>query len=168
LLFVSPIDAADVQPGMVIVFLDPLDRSRMVAHRVESQVAGDVPAFRTRGDANLTADPYPVFPDAARGRVRWGVPGLGTVVSVLTSWWGSILLIGAPAGTLIGTELYDYYRRRRATTTGPPPRGPSLTEPSPADPTEAGLGAVAHRPADPGRRTWGLPAVARHRRAGHG
>jgi hypothetical protein len=26
----------------------------------------------------------------------------------------------APAGTLIGTELYDYYRRRRAATDPPP------------------------------------------------
>jgi signal peptidase I len=39
LVFVSPIDAAEVRPGMVIVFLDPVDRSRMVAHRVISQGA---------------------------------------------------------------------------------------------------------------------------------
>jgi hypothetical protein len=79
-----------------------------------------VPAFRTRGDANLTSDSYPVVPDAVRGRVRWGIGGLGTVVSALTSPWGSALLIGLPAGTLIGTELYDYRRRRRAAT-GPTP-----------------------------------------------
>lgn len=135
LLFVSPIDAAEVQPGMVIVFLDPVDRSRMVAHRVVSQVPGDVPAFRTRGDANLTDDPYPVYPDAIRGRVRWGVAGLGTVISALTSGWGSVLLIGAPAGTLIGTELYDYYRRRR--TTKPTTSESATTEPAPGYPDRA-------------------------------
>lgn len=125
LVLVSPIDASEVRPGMVIVFLDPADRSRLVAHRVVSQVPGHVPAFRTRGDANLTDDPYPVYPDAIRGRVRWGITGLGTVVSALTSWWGSLLLIGVPAGTLIGTELYDYRRRRTtaesSSADAPPP-----------------------------------------------
>jgi len=113
LVAVEPIDASQVRPGMVIVFVDPRQPGRLVAHRVVEQVSGDRLAFRTRGDANVVDDPFPVSAESVQGRVRWGIPGLGSVVSALSGGWGAALLIGAPAGTLVGTEGYDRWRRRR-------------------------------------------------------
>jgi signal peptidase len=113
LVAVEPIDASEVRPGMVIVFADPLQPGRLVAHRVVEQVSGDRLAFRTRGDANVSDDPFPVSGESVRGRIRWGIPGLGSVVAALDGGWGAALLIGAPAGTLVGTEGFDVWRRRR-------------------------------------------------------
>ena len=72
LVAVEPIDASQVRPGMVIVFVDPRQPGRLVAHRVVEQVSGDRLAFRTRGDANVVDDPFPVSAESVQGRVRWG------------------------------------------------------------------------------------------------
>ncbi len=110
---VQPIDASQVEPGMVIVFVDPSGRG-LIAHRVVARLPGEAPVFRTRGDHNAVDDPYPVFPEAVRGRVRWAVPNIGTVVSALDSWWGAALLIGGPATTLAVTEWQEARGRRRS------------------------------------------------------
>jgi len=113
LVAVQPIDAADVEPGMVVVFRDPARRDRQVAHRTVKRLPGEQPIWQTQGDANRDPDPYPVHADAVRGRVRWGVPGLGYVVSALTGWRGAVILVGGPLGLLALSEWSSHARHRR-------------------------------------------------------
>src|SRR5262249_21098779 len=83
-----------------------------VAHRAVRRLPGEEPSWQTKGDANRDVDPWPMSASDVRGRVRWGVPGLGLVVSTLTGWTGAAVLVGGPLGLLVVSELRD---RRRST-----------------------------------------------------
>jgi signal peptidase len=113
LAVVQPIDVADVRPGMVIVFEDPARRGRLVAHRAVKPLPDDgAPVWETKGDANRTADPYPVHAPAISGRVRWSIPRLGDLVSTLDRPATPVILIGLPLALLGATELMSVRRRR--------------------------------------------------------
>jgi len=99
---------------MVIVFRDPGSADRLVAHRAVKRWPGETSSWQTQGDANRDPDPWPVAADDVRGRVRWGVPGLGSVVSKLSGWPGAVALVGFPLGLLAVSECSDYMRRRQA------------------------------------------------------
>lgn len=114
LAVVQPIDAAEISPGMAIVFADPNNGARLIAHRVVKQLATDPPAFQTKGDANGTPDPLPVAAASVRGKVAWGIPGLGGLVTSLHGAPAVVLLVGLPITILVVTEVRD--RRRKATT----------------------------------------------------
>jgi len=116
LVAVQPIDATEVESGMVIVFRDPGRPDRLVAHRAIRRLPGEPPSWETQGDANRNVDPWPVSASDVRGRVRWGVPGLGRVVSALDGWTGVVILVGGPLGLLAASELVDQIRRRRVQT----------------------------------------------------
>ncbi len=96
---------------MVIVFAEPLD-DRLVAHRVVEQLPGSAPSFVTKGDRNLSTDPYPVRAEDVRGRVRWSIPAAGRLVTAAQTWWGAVLLVGVPGGALVAMEAHRFYRRR--------------------------------------------------------
>jgi signal peptidase len=115
LLVVEPIDASQVSPGMVLVFRDPSRPDRLVAHRVVNRLPGEQPRWQTQGDANRDPDPWPVDPADVRGRVRWGIPGLGDVVSAATAWPGAVVLVGGPLGLLAVSELAAHHRSQRST-----------------------------------------------------
>ncbi len=116
LVAVEPIDAASVESGMVVVFRDPVYRDRLIAHRAVKRLPGEQPRWQTQGDANRDPDPWPVSAEDVRGRVRWGVPGLGRVVSALSGWRGAALLIGGPLGLLALSEWSAHVRRRQSRT----------------------------------------------------
>lgn len=111
LAVIEPLDAADVRPGMTVVFEDPLDRRRLVAHRIVKRLPGGSPVWATKGDANAESDPAPVHAAAIQGRVRWAIPGLGRVVSALHGAWAVALLVGAPLALLLFTEIVAARRR---------------------------------------------------------
>jgi signal peptidase I len=111
LAVVLPIDPAAVEPGSTIVFADPQDASRLVAHRAIRQLPGDPPSWRTRGDANPGEDPFPVPARAIQGHVAWAIPGLGALVMTMRGWPAAVLLVGLPLTLLAMTEWRD--RRRR-------------------------------------------------------
>jgi len=113
LVAVEPIDASAVQAGMVIVFRDPARPDRLVAHRAVMRIPAEEPVWQTKGDANRDADPWHVAAADVRGRVRWGVPGLGWVVSTFHGWTGAATLVGGPLGLLAVAEVSDLVRRRR-------------------------------------------------------
>src|SRR6476620_295829 len=48
LAVVQPVDVTEVKPGMVVVFVDPQDPGRLIAHRVVSQLPGNPPSFQTK------------------------------------------------------------------------------------------------------------------------
>lgn len=113
LAIVEPVDAADVRPGMTVVFEDPLVRGRLVAHRLVKRLPSTSVMWATKGDANAENDPAPVAATAIQGRVRWAVPGLGRAVSALHGGWAVGLLVGVPLTILLFTEIAALRRRRR-------------------------------------------------------
>jgi len=110
LAVVEPIDGSDVQPGITLVFEDPRDRSRLVAHRVVKALSGASPTWQTKGDANADPDPFPVPASAVQGRVRWSIPSLGWIVSAVRGPQAVALLVGLPLLLLLLLEVRD--RRR--------------------------------------------------------
>ena len=115
LVAVEPLDASSVVPGMVVVFRDPVRRDRLVAHRAVRRLSVDPLMWQTQGDANFDADPWPVSASDVRGRVRWGIPGLGYVVTAFHGWTGAVILVGGPLGLLALSEVVAYRRRRLST-----------------------------------------------------
>lgn len=115
LAVVLPIDPAEVQPGSTIVFADPLDPSRLVAHRALQRLPGDPPSWRTRGDANPSEDALPVPARSIQGRVAWSIPGLGAVVTATRGAPAVLLLVVTPLTILVVTELRGRRRGGRAT-----------------------------------------------------
>jgi signal peptidase len=111
LAVVQPVDVGEVEPGMVIVFADPQDTGRLISHRVIKDLAAEPPAFRTKGDANAAADPFPVDAAAVRGKVTWAVAGLGSFVTTVRGVPAVLLLVVLPLVILVVTEVRD--RRRR-------------------------------------------------------
>jgi signal peptidase len=118
LAVVSPIDGSEVKPGMVVVFEDPRGPGSMIAHRVVAPSPGDRLMWTTRGDANPSDDPFPITPAAVSGRVRWGIPFVGTVVSALSGSATPYYLIGIPLALLVGNELIELRNRRRPKNAG--------------------------------------------------
>jgi len=107
LAVVQPVDVGEIEPGMVIVFTDPRDPARLIAHRVVKELAGEPPSFQTKGDANAAADPFPVAAAAVRGRVTWAVAGLGSAVTTVRGAPAVLLLVVLPLAILVGTEVQD-------------------------------------------------------------
>jgi signal peptidase I len=103
LIVASPITADDVEAGMIVEFVDPADRSRLITHRVvdvnRDPETGRT-TFRTRGDANAAVDTQPVPPENIRSEVRWQVPGLGALIWKLR-WPYTLLFLAIPLG-LVG------------------------------------------------------------------
>ncbi|MCW2797318.1 signal peptidase I [Nocardioides sp.] len=86
LVVVRPVDAKDIQIGMVITYqLDSGDPT-VVTHRVVAQGfnAKGEPIFRTQGDANDVPDEKWVRPVQIRGEKWYSVQYLGYVSNVLT------------------------------------------------------------------------------------
>jgi len=74
-----PVPAASVRVGDVITFGDPYVRGRVVTHRVIqiARKADGTLAYRTKGDANPTADPWAVKLPGTVGRYEFDIPFAG-------------------------------------------------------------------------------------------
>jgi signal peptidase len=121
---VRPSDPSAIRPGTVVV-IALADGSR-VTHRVVGAVrgpAGEVAAYRTRGDAVARPDPEPVPPAEIAGIVVAGFP----VVGALRAWMASPLgialgLVLAWAFAGLGVLFGDDRRRALAAAAAPPPQ----------------------------------------------
>jgi signal peptidase I len=125
LLVVGAMDAADVRPGMAVVFEDPGMPGRVVTHRVVGQVAGDALAFWTQGDANPARDPEAVPARLVRGRVLWHVTHLGTLTSWLQGPAPFVALVLVPGALLFGLEWRSRRGRPRGEEGSPAPLVPA-------------------------------------------
>jgi signal peptidase len=112
LLVIGQIDAADVEPGMAIVFEDPAEPGRLVTHRVVSVAPGTSTSFVTQGDSNATSDPHPVPARLVRGRVLWSVSQLGSVLEWL-QWPRSLVVLVIVPGALLAFAEWRAHRRGR-------------------------------------------------------
>jgi signal peptidase I len=76
-----PIPAAEVRVGDVITFNDPYIKGRLVTHRIVQIVkTPNGPAYRTKGDANPSRDPWAIRLTGEVGRVSFSVPFAGYVL----------------------------------------------------------------------------------------
>lgn len=76
-----PIPAAEVRVGDVITFNDPYVKGRLVTHRVSAIITTPKGlAYRTKGDANASRDPWTIRLTGKVGRVSFSVPFAGYVL----------------------------------------------------------------------------------------
>jgi signal peptidase I len=110
-----PVEPADVREGSVITFADGSGGDRLITHRVVAVIERDGGRFfKTRGDANLAADPLMVPARSLRSRVTWNVPYLGLAIDWLRWPRGFLILVVLPLTALIATEVPSALRSRRA------------------------------------------------------
>ena len=116
-------DAQDVRKGDVISFRDPASPSgAIVTHRVAEVIveADGTRAFRTKGDANRTADEEPV-PESALAAVYKGMrlQGFGRVLSFLRTGPGLFICFAAPLILFLVPEaLFESLEKRRESPSG--------------------------------------------------
>ena len=110
LLVTAQIDAAEVEPGMAIVFEEPNTPGRLVTHRVVGIAPGSTLQFVTKGDANATTDAAPVPARMVRGRVLWHVTYLGSLLDWLQWPRSFVVLVLLPGLLLVWLEWRSRHR----------------------------------------------------------
>ena len=101
-VFEREVPAATLRVGDVITYAPPrrVETTPLVTHRIVSIRSGHggVRVFRTKGDANESADPWHFTLDQVRqAKVVGHVPYVGYVLAALEIRWVRILAIGIPA-----------------------------------------------------------------------
>lgn len=104
---------AQILPGDVITFRRADRPSTAVTHRVVGVREADdgTPIFRTKGDANASADPEEVSGELPISRMVYTIPYAGYLVSFAATTLGKLLLIVLPG---IGLTLMSVGAARRA------------------------------------------------------
>jgi signal peptidase I len=114
-----PVPAADVRVGDVITFNDPYVNGRLVTHRVVQIVAtSNGPAYRTKGDANASRDPWAIRLHGEVGRVSFSVPVAGYVLFYAHTRELRTLLILAAAAVLLFGALRWIWRKEDVAPAG--------------------------------------------------
>ena len=107
---------ADLRVGDVITYTPPGHGAR-VTHRIvwTGRGADGGRAFRTRGDANASADPWRFeLSGPTQARVVGHVPWAGYALSALSVRWVRMLVIGLPAALVALALLAGAWRDARA------------------------------------------------------
>lgn len=128
LVAVRPIAAEQAAVGDVITFHMP-GFDTPVTHRI-IQVNAEERTFLTKGDNNESADFYPVAFDSLEGRVQFGVPYVGTLVSALQTPGGWLALAWVAFLVVVLLFFPDVAARLRG--------GREVPEPAVAEPAPAG------------------------------
>ena len=109
LIYVKKIATEDIVPGTILTFM--VNEDTVATHRVVGAVASetepDLVRYRTKGDANNTAD-APVDKTAVKGTVIAVVPKIGTLVDFIKTPLGTLIIVAA---VVVLTELP--YRREK-------------------------------------------------------
>lgn len=110
-----PVAPDQLRAGQVILFPDPDHADRDRLHRLNKVLPGG--DFRTRGDANSTADSTPVNPHTVRGVALVRVPFAGLPVLWIRTGAVIDLVVGAGVvAALLALSNVDGYLRRSART----------------------------------------------------
>ena len=119
IVYAKAVPTADLRVGDVITYAPPPGASptRLVTHRIASIRRGPEGerVFRTKGDANQSADPWKfVLPGATQARVRGGVPYVGYAFLALGTRSLRMLVIGLPALLVALAVLLGIFREARS------------------------------------------------------
>ncbi len=116
IVFARAVPVGDLRVGDVITYTPPGHRAR-VTHRIVWAGRGvdGGRAFRTKGDANASADPWRFeLRGRTQARVVWHVPWVGHVLSALSVRWVRVLVIGVPAALVAAGLVAGAWRDARA------------------------------------------------------
>jgi signal peptidase I len=109
------VPASSVRVGDVITFNDPYVKGRLVTHRVAQIVLTKQGlAYRTKGDANKTRDPWAIRLNDRVGRVAFDVPLAGYVLWYAHTREIRALLLGTFAIFLLFGALRRIWRSEPA------------------------------------------------------
>ena len=114
LIICNTIDADEVKEGDVISFFDPAGNgTTIITHRVTKIIEenGEI-EYKTKGDANNTADALLVSDDDLVGIYKFRIAGLGNFAMFLQKPIGMVIFILLP---IIFFVTYDILRRRQIT-----------------------------------------------------
>jgi signal peptidase len=110
------VPVAELRVGDVITYRPP--RATGIDHLVTHRIAaiGDDGAgqrvFRTKGDANASADPWTfTLADARQARVRAGIPYAGYALAALSRRDLRLAIVGLPAALIALAALLTLWRR---------------------------------------------------------
>ena len=109
--FDRPVAGSSVRVGDVITFQDPYTRGRLVTHRVIRifHTAHGL-AYRTKGDANPTRDPWTIRLHGTVGRVSFRVPYAGYALVYARTREIRTVLILLACGTVLVALLKRIWR----------------------------------------------------------
>lgn len=98
MIFVKISDkGSDIKVGDVITFNPSLDSDAYLTHRVTEKVDNyegtGKTCFRTKGDANDSGDSFLIEEDRVVGKVTFGIPALGSIVTFVKIRWYLIVPI---------------------------------------------------------------------------
>ena len=108
-----PIPSQDIKTGDVITFRSPLN-GQLVSHRVIAIIDGNPVIFRTKGDANQTADPFTVPASNLVGKISFHIPYLGYFAQFIKTRWGVLLTLFVPGLIIIASEIRNMWRELSA------------------------------------------------------
>lgn len=101
LIYVRSVDPGELKPGDVITYRQ---NGTLVTHRILEVTSEG--RFRTKGDANNTADASPVAAEQVLGSPVFSIPGLGYVAQFLKRPSAAISLVGLAVALTLIPELF--------------------------------------------------------------
>ena len=123
MVWMEPVDPAQIKVGDIIAFNPPWDPDATVSHRVIEVIEAPTLGFYTKGDANEDPDFDAVPAEHVLAKVNFNIPNLGYVLGYIRRYTrgplGFTLSIALPTVLLIGSAVRDMNfmlspRKRRA------------------------------------------------------
>jgi signal peptidase len=110
------VPVASLRAGDVITYRPPPGAAvdHLVTHRIAAitRDRSGVAVFRTKGDANPTADPWTfTLPGPSQARVRAGIPYAGFALAALSRRDMRLVVIALPAALIALASLMALWRR---------------------------------------------------------
>ena len=105
LVVTRPVQPQTVMVGDIIIFHSVDKASNLISHRVVGIEGNPVISFRTKGDANDTADPFITPAGNLVGELAFHIPLLGYVVLFLQTGSGLLVSMVIPGLSVIAVCL---------------------------------------------------------------
>lgn len=98
LIIVKGVDPTTLNKNDIIVFRNPSipptsEYNQYIVHRIIEVISKNPPKFKTKGDANLSSDPFIVNGDHIIGKVIYIIPQLGIVTRIFKPPFNYITIV---------------------------------------------------------------------------